>query len=363
MLDSLAGTVFPQHSEGDTQETQKDALQQNVFFQLQKGIPLVSEPFVEMAARCGTEEATVLEILQQGIQNKLIRSISPIFDTRVMGYDSALVALQIPKEQIEQAAELISQHPGVSHNYEREHPFNVWFTLATPPDSRLGIERTVAVLAQQAGAEHSVILRATKTFKIGVKLHQKGHGLRKERVSGQEKSVVLVNDREKQIIVQTQQPLPLVARPFAVHAEALHISEQQLLATLQDFQERGILRRVAGVLYHHKVGFQANGMSVWRVPAEQAESIGQQVASFQAVSHCYLRTTSPSWSHNLFAMIHGKTRHDVEQVVQAIRQETQLQDHLVLYSIREFKKKRILYFSPDLHLWEQSHTHLVFADG
>lgn len=331
-----------------------DSLKDRVLFQLQKGIPLVSRPFADLARICETDETTFLSVVQECVAETLIRSIAPIFDTRIMGYDSALVALQLPEDRIEQAGSLINQHPGVSHNYQRTHRFNLWFTLATPPDSKLGIERTVATLAAQTGAEDFAILRATKTFKIGVKLHSKGHGLRKEHVTHQEKSVASLDEMEKRVICFTQQPLALVPQPFAAYAEMLHISEGQLISTLQHFQERGILRRVAGILYHHKAGFQANGMSVWCVPADSAEQVGQQMASFQAVSHCYLRTTAPNWPHNLFAMIHGKTEDDVEQVVQAIRQETHTQDSFVLYSTREFKKKRIIYFSSELHLWEDA---------
>jgi DNA-binding Lrp family transcriptional regulator len=94
-------------------------------------------------------------------------------------------------------------------------------------------------------------------------------------------------------------------------------------------------------------------MVVWDVEEARAEEIGERVAAYSAVSHCYLRPTYPSWPYSLFSMIHGKSRDEVEAVVEEIAKEIEPRDYRYLYSTREFKKQRIKYFSPEFAAWEE----------
>jgi DNA-binding Lrp family transcriptional regulator len=110
---------------------------------IQKRFPLTSRPFAEIAKELNSDESTIIKIISEEKKKKIIRQISPIFDTKRLGYSSSLVSFKVRKEDIDKAVEVINSHPGVSHNYEREHPFNIWFTLAVAPDSKLGLKETV----------------------------------------------------------------------------------------------------------------------------------------------------------------------------------------------------------------------------
>lgn len=321
---------------------------------LQEGIPLVREPFQELAGEIDISEDSLIRTIQDLKTKKIIRQISPIYDTRRLGYESLLVVFKVSPDDIDTVAAIINSHPGVSHNYERNYPFNLWFTLAIPPDSKLGSERTVEVLALRTGTKEYVVLRAKKVFKIGLRLDIEGSGEEREYV--QQRDLPrggYLSEEEKGIIRVTQEDMPVVERPFSVYAERLGIREDIILRKLKDFKERGIMRRFAAVLYHRNAGFLSNGMVVWKIPEDIIDEVGSRIASYRAVSHCYERTTNDVWQYNLFSMIHAKKRDDLERIVEEIQMETGVEDYAILYSTREFKKKRVQYFQEDLYHWEE----------
>ena len=137
---------------------------------IQNDFPVVARPYAALGERLGETEQQVLERIARLRQERIIRQISAIFDTRKLGYRSMLVAARAPEERADEAAEVISTHPGVTHNYERKHEFNIWFTLGVPPTSRLGLDRSVELLGELAEVEAIRPLPALQFFKIGVDL-------------------------------------------------------------------------------------------------------------------------------------------------------------------------------------------------
>ena len=150
-----------------------------------------------------------------------------------------------------------------------------------------------------------------------------------------------VDPLDRQIILATQAGLPLAEQPYDVLAEQLDLEVDEVLARIGVMQERGIIRRIAAVPNHYALGYRANGMSVWNVPDEHARAAGVQMGALDYVSHCYQRPRHlPLWPYNLFAMVHGKTRAEVEARVAAIAAllGTHCRGHEVLYSTRILKK-------------------------
>ncbi|MBT9584822.1 Lrp/AsnC family transcriptional regulator [bacterium] len=322
--------------------------------QLQEGIPLVPQPYHALAETRGTSAEELLSQVADLRAQKLIRRLSPIYDTHQLGYDSSLVAFRLPAEELESAAQIVNAHPGVSHNYERTHSFNLWFTLAVSPASQMGLEATVEHLARLTGAHQVAILRSVKMYKIGVKLDLDGQAPERAAVESTHHPRQPLTEREREVVRLSQEELALDLRPFDSQAARLGLRPEELLETLRQFQARGLLRRFAAILHHRKVGFSANGMGVWQVPTERLDSCGETMASFSAVSHCYQRSLAPAWPYNLFTMVHGRSREEVEETLARIRDACGLPDFSVLYSTREFKKHRILYFGPQEREWEES---------
>jgi len=326
---------------------------------IQKKFPLVSKPFAVIAEELGTDEETIIRLISEEKNNKIIRQISPIFDTKRLGYSSSLVSFKVRWEDIDMAVEAINAHPGVSHNYEREHTFNIWFTLAVAPDSKLGLKKTVEILAKEANAVEYIMLPTLKLFKISVKLNTTGNDAKKEKVVKPNRKAIELTPLHHRVIALAQNDIPIVSEPFKATVDELGLSYDEFFAILNELKDAGVMRRFAGILNHRKAGFNANAMVVWDVDESKGEEIGKKAAEFSAVSHCYLRPKYPNWPYNLFTMVHGKTTEETNGIIREMADEIEHFSRRPLYSTREFKKVRIKYFSSDFAEWEFGKLELV----
>ena len=153
--------------------------------------------------------------------------------------------------------------------------------------------------------------------------------------------VARLDATDRRLIVATQGGLSLVPRPYHALAEQLGISAEEVMTRLQRLLETGVIRRIGVVPNHYALGYTANGMSVWDVPDERIDALGEQVGRLPFVTHCYHRPRAlPLWPYNLFAMVHGKSREEVEVQVKQIAAllGTDCRAHDVLYSNRILKK-------------------------
>ena len=318
---------------------------------IQKEFPIEERPFLELAKKLNSSEEEVLNLYKKLKEDKIIRQTSAIFDTKSLGYDSSLVAFMV--DDIESAAKFINTHPGVSHNYERDNEFNLWFTIAVEPESKLGLKKTVEIMAEKTNAKDFIILPTKKMFKISVTLDVKGDRAKKEKIIQKRKVEMKLSPLHFDMIKLLQEDIKPVKEPFLEIVKKLDIDYETLKKEAKRMQEAKIMRRFASILYHRRAGFKANAMVVWSVDENKAEEIGKRVAEFSAVSHCYLRPVYPNWPYSLFSMIHAKSKEEVEEVVESIKKEIEPKDYKYLYSTREFKKQRIKYFSDEFKKWER----------
>ncbi|HZO18706.1 MAG TPA: AsnC family transcriptional regulator [Gemmatimonadaceae bacterium] len=344
-----------------------DDLDARILNEIQREFPLVRRPFAELGKRVGIDEREMLDRVRRlhAGEAPVIRQISAIFDTRKLGYDSMLVAFKVPPAQLESAAAELNRNPGISHNYERSGQFNIWFTIAVPADAQLSLEEQVARLAWKVGAEHYALLPTLALYKIGVQLDVERGAQSDARAAppdtrGGTKDEVLEVRASRmptpydiELVRLLQRDVPLVPEPFVQWAGEAALSLEDVIGEAKRFVAEGRMRRFSAVLRHQKAGFISNGMAVWKVPPERAEEVGRKMASFRAVSHCYKRPTYPHWPYSHFTMIHGRSEAEVEAVADAIARETGITEHLVLYSLREFKKTRVPYFVPEHAAWER----------
>jgi DNA-binding Lrp family transcriptional regulator len=271
-----------------------------------------------------------------------------------------LVAAKVDPEHPWRAAKIVNAHPGVSHNYLRNHEFNMWFTIAVEESSPLGLEGTLEVLQRETGAESVRQLPTLKLFKIRMDLEMEA-GTDKLATAAQEVAPAPIekvpyDEVDKAVIRATQGDLPVVPAPYERAAAELGMTEEALVERMLDMQERGILRRVAAILFHRRAGFSANGMGVWRVPEERISDLGARMASFRGISHCYQRPTYKDWPYSVFTMAHGRSKEECDAILDAIAEDTGIDDRATLYSSTEFKKVRLLYFTDDYKRWEREHA-------
>ncbi len=340
--------------------TALDDLDKRLLNLMQGSFPIAPRPYQHVASEAGIDETEAMDRVQRLLDERIIRQVTPIFDTRALGYSSMLVAAKVDPENPWRAANIINEHPGVSHNYLRNHEFNIWFTIATEPDSPLGLQRTLEVLAEIAGAESIRQLPTLKLFKIRMDLEMEGgtDALAKavEVAPPAETERQPYDDFDMAVIRATQGDMPVIPEPYAPAADALGIPQEQLLTHLQAMQERRLLRRVAAILFHRRAGFSANGMGVWKVPDERIMELGPRMAAFRGISHCYQRPTYQDWPYSIFTMAHGRSKDECDAILDSIATETRIDERATLYSSTEFKKIRLLYFTDEYRAWEREHA-------
>jgi siroheme decarboxylase len=329
---------------------------------LQSSFALEPEPYALVAREAGLGADEVQSRTQRLLDERIIREITPIFDTRALGYSSMLVAAKVDSEYPHRAAEIVNSHPGVSHNYLRTHDFNLWFTIATPPDSELGLEGTLDVLQELTGAESIRQLPTLTLFKINMNLEMEGDtnalAAAVEAVPPRELEKQPYDDTDVAVIRALQGPMEVTDRPYDAAASEVGMTTDAFLDHLRGMVDRRILRRVAAILYHRRAGFSANGMGVWRVPEENIHEIGGRMAAVRGISHCYQRPTYPDWPYSVFTMAHGRSKAECDAILDSIADEHGLHgdDRAVLYSSTEYKKIRLRYFVDDYARWEQEHA-------
>lgn len=336
-----------------------DAADRRLLDHVQAGLPLVRRPFAAAAAALGTTEGAVIERLRALAARGVLRQIGAIFDTRACGYASALVAARVPAAGLDAAAAAVAGHPGVTHCYERAHAWNLWFTLAVPPTSALGLAGTVRALGEAAGVGALRVLPALRTFKIAARfaLDPEGApwpagGARNGPTPGREGAAGLLAPEAIRAVQALQRPLPLVAEPFAAVARAAGLDETDLLEQARRLLAGGVMRRFAALLHHRRAGFGANVMAVWALPAPRIAAAAARIVGLGAVSHCYERPTFPDWPYALFTMLHGRTRAACLDAVRTIREAIAPDAVALLWTLREFKKTRLLLFTPEYEAWE-----------
>jgi siroheme decarboxylase len=357
----MASVTGKARSRKDGSAVPLDDLDRRVLNLMQGQFPLQPRPYAAVAAKAEVTEAEVLARVERLLGDRIIRQVTPIYDTRAFGYGSMLVAAKVDPDHPWRAATIVNSHPGVSHNYLRNHDFNMWFTIAVEEDSKLGLQGTLDVLQELTGAESIRQLPTLKLFKIRMDLEMEA-GTDKlasaaEIVEPAPDTKVPYDERDVAVVRATQGDLPVVPEPYAAAAAQLGWTQAALLEHMAGMKERGLLRRVAAILFHRRAGFSANGMGVWQVPEDRIAELGPRMAAYRGISHCYQRPTYPDWPYSVFTMAHGRSKEECDAILDAINDQIEgIEGRATLYSSTEFKKIRLVYFTDDFRDWEREHA-------
>ncbi len=313
--------------------------------EVQRRFPLEPEPYRALAERLSLSEEEVLERLKSLKQKGILRQISAIFNPQALGYKTTLVAAAIPEGRLPEATEVINSYPGVSHNYLRNHHYNIWFTIAVPPGESL--EEKVPALLTQAGAEKYLLLPIKRVFHIAV-VHDLGENntLEEDRPASSEvkKDFPLPDLLTISLVRLTQDDLPRCQRPFSALAEKAGLSEEELLEWIKKGLETGLIRRFAGLVRHTKAGVRGNIMVAWKVPEDKLEEVGKNFPREKKITHCYERKSYPHWPYNLYTMVHDSDQKKALETVKNLASRFHLREYLPLVTLKELKKTRLKLF-------------------
>ncbi|MFB3893507.1 MAG: Lrp/AsnC family transcriptional regulator [Phycisphaerae bacterium] len=337
---------------------------------LQRRFPLIREPYAQIGEELGIIAEGVIARVKDLRESGVIREIAGIFDAQALGYRQALVMMRVPEGKLDAAGAVVAGHPGVSHCYGRTGRYNLWFTLAVSPQSRLGLEGTVQLLADRCAAEASAILPTIKRYKLEVNFRntedgtrKTEHGMRKSetgnlspnsgfRAPDSEYRVPPLTDEQVRAIRALQIDLPAQIDPFSAVAAQVGMTADDLLVHAADFLSAGWMRRYAAVLHHRAAGAEANVLVAWQVAGDKADAAGAACSAFPAVSHCYLRPPASDWPYALYTMVHGRTGEECSAAIARIAAAAGLDRREELWTVTEYKKQRIKLLTDDEARWE-----------
>jgi len=255
----------------------------------------------------------MLSLKDQGILARVGAAVRP----NTVGA-STLAAMAIPEARLDELAELVSNHPAVNHNYEREHDLNLWFVVTAA--NRDEVTGALDEISRTSGIDvYDLPLEQAYHIDLGFSLSGKGRS-RSETAPTRSKPVVEAEDRT--VLHALESGLELTSRPYAALGEGIGMSESEVLARLRSLIDRGIIARFGCIVRHRPIGYRANALAVWDVPDALVDEIGEKLAQRDEVTLCYRRTRRPpAWPYNLFAMVHGRERDAVtEQIAEAGRE-------------------------------------------
>ncbi|SDL96139.1 DNA-binding transcriptional regulator, Lrp family [Oryzisolibacter propanilivorax] len=299
----------------------------------QRGFPLCARPFAAIGRALGLEEDAVLAHYARLQRAGAVSRIGAVFAPGAGGA-STLAAMAVPPARLAQVARQVSAHPGVNHNYEREHALNLWF-VATGADTPAVEALLRAIEAQTALPVLRLPMLRPYRIDTAFDLRVGPCQARPTRAAG-----AALAPTDWPLAALAEQGLAPCHQPYADWARRLGVDESAVLADLRRWLAAGTLARFGVVVRHHELGFAANAMAVFDVPDAQADAFGQALAHRPGVTLAYRRARAPGWPYNLYCMVHGRDRAAVQAQLLAARAGAGLLGHpyAVLFSARRFKQ-------------------------
>jgi DNA-binding Lrp family transcriptional regulator len=278
----------------------------------QRDFPLTPRPFEALARGAGVSEEEALSRLARLRQQGVIDRIGPVFRPNTVGA-SLLAAMAVPAERLAAVAAFVSEQPGINHNYEREHRYNLWFVVTGPRHAE--VERTLASIEEGTGLA-ALRLPLLEEFHVDLGFDLGTHAAPRP---GTPQAFPELSPEERGLVAAVAAGLPLVPQPYERIARDLGATQAEVISHLAKMLADGRIRRIGAVVRHRPLGYEANAMVVWDVPDRRTAALGRELARDAAVTLCYLRGRDlPEWPYNLYCMVHGRRRSRVLYEVKRI---------------------------------------------
>lgn len=317
-----------------------DKLSRQFINRFQGGLPIVEHPYSSMASVLHSDESTLIATIKDLLEKGYLSRFGPLYNSSCMGGGLSLAALSASEEEFDRIAELVNGFAEIAHNYRREHELNMWFVIATETPQE--VQKTIDRIEYLSGLAVYNFPKIQE-FYLGLWLSLDEDGgvtTRSIDIPTLYKKTV-IDGLDRKIIQATQQGLPLESSPFGEIAVRCDCDTQTVIKRLKRMLDNGVIRRIGAVPNHYKLGLRSNGMSVWNIPGARLNILGKKIGKLDFVSHCYERPRYlPLWPYNLFAMVHGNSRDEVNQKVDQIAElvGSDCDQHEVLFSTRVLKK-------------------------
>jgi len=307
---------------------------------IQTGFPIARRPYDALAEALGHTACEWLARVRRLSEDGIIRAISAVFEPARIGHVTSLATLAVPPERLDAVAGIVSEYPEVTHNYSRDHTYSLWFALVAHGQARL--DAVLHDVEARAACGPVYALPTLRRFKIRVDFDF-GSGVREAPRPARADPAERI-DANPALVRRLCQPLPLDEEPFDVVAANLGLDPDAVIEEVIRYARTGVIRRLGALVRHHRAGFDANAMTVFRVPEGAIEASGKRLAEFAAVSHCYERPPLPELPHNLYAMVHAHHDDECRALAAEMARAIGAADYLALFTVREYKKASPVYF-------------------
>jgi len=317
--------------------TDLDDVDRAILNAYQGGFPVVADPYEPAAAALRERgvDVTATEMYERLTtmdDDGVLTRFGALINAEAIGGTATLVAMHAPEERFDEVADQVNAHTEVAHNYEREHPhLNMWFVVSVADEER--VDEVLAEIEAETGQE-TYNLPKQREFHVGAKFPVEGP--LEDSDDGIDLSDLgpdvepedrdSLTPRERDLVVEIQGGLPTTRTPYEDVADALGEDVEWVLETIKRFDREGKVRRVGVIPNHYSLGYSENGMTVWDVPDDVVDEVGEAVAAFDFVTHCYRRPRHEGvWPYNFFAMTHGRSEAESERRVEQVRER--MADH------------------------------------
>ncbi|UDQ97593.1 hypothetical protein AAEX28_11335 [Lentisphaerota bacterium WC36G] len=310
-----------------------------VLKKVQGGIKVEPHPFLPIAQECGTDEETVVEIINSMKDSGNIRRFGAVFDSHALGYSSTLCAANIDENNADEIAKIkvfFSTDPRITHAYIRKGMPNLWFTITELNEK---FAETVAFYDKLfVGGIWN--MPAIKRYKIRAVFDDNNDDVGSTELIKK----TSFSEAQKNAIRYFQGDIEVTSNLFANAAQHLNIELAQLMQWLQRWQYSKVMRRLSAVVFHRKIGVKGNAMCAWEVAKDRVDEVGEYLAKLPVVTHCYERDVPVEFKYNMFAMMHGNTLDDVAKNFAIISSELDLPNGKMFDSVLELEKSSPKYF-------------------
>lgn len=293
---------------------------------LQTHLPITQRPYARIARTLKSTEKTVLNKTRVLVKKGFIRRIGPVINWRAIGMATTLVTASVPEKKLKKVITAVNKLQGVSHNYLREHHYNLWFTLRA--DSQNEIKTILSKLSKRFALKfHSLTVK--RTFKLDVRFDALSNGKKllptHDMQDTKRRTLSAIDWR---ILNRLQKGLKVTSRPFDFFDD--DFENYDCLLHITEMLADGVIYRISAVANHHKLGFTANAMFVCQVCEANVIDLGLKLAKLNIVSHCYQRKLFPGWIYSLYAMMHGRSQTDIQRTAENFAKSHALKKWLLL---------------------------------
>jgi len=306
----------------DLSDSKLSQLERDFINNFQGNFPLQERPFKSIAEQLDCSEDTLIETVKNLKVQKLLSRFGPLYDAARLGGGLTLAAMKVPEDRFQVVTDLVNTYPEVAHNYRREHELNMWFVIATETQVELvqvlsSIEKTTGLTVYNFPKQQE--------FYIGLWLHLSADGkhttvpVPSQTDNQNHNESNHLDSTDRKLISVTQSGFSIERSPYQTIANNIGMSQDDVIQRLKQLLENGIIRRIGAVPNHYKLGLTANGMTVWDVKDDKISELGNIIGQLDFVSHCYQRPRHlPMWRYNMFAMVHGANKDEVNEKVKQI---------------------------------------------